>query len=255
MTTRTPVSTSGQQWSITNVSTSTLWKPGQQELATQFFQTSIHNKPTGHTQDTHHEGPVRTYYLCVERDGLMQWQDGRGVRKVQQVVLKNSRGKSSNGKGKRVTEQPPNLPQCPPICPTSKGGWQITYPGKPTFKGADCFCGGWLLHKGCWWKSADDWDGVLSCSSANANCKITIPSANCWKCDPTAGDTRAANWEAKLNFVGQWWWWTTTQIQHQVMDNQYHARGNACMHRHHQAKVWAFSGQIGHPNISDDMVL
>ncbi len=33
--TQTPASTSGRQWSITNISTSTLLKPGQRELATQ----------------------------------------------------------------------------------------------------------------------------------------------------------------------------------------------------------------------------
>ncbi len=40
----------------------------------------------------------------------MRWQDSRGINKVQQVVHKDSGGKSSNGKGKRATEQPPNPP-------------------------------------------------------------------------------------------------------------------------------------------------
>jgi hypothetical protein len=38
---------------------------------TVFFQTSIHNEPTGYTQDTCHKGGVRTHQ-CVIRDGLTQ---------------------------------------------------------------------------------------------------------------------------------------------------------------------------------------
>ncbi len=139
-------------------------------------------------------------------------------------------------------KQHPNPPQCLPSCPTSKGGWPTTYPGKPTSKDANCYCGGWLLHKGWWLKSADGWDSVPSCYCANAISRSTILSAYCWE-------------GARLHFAGWWGWQTESQIQHKVMDDQHNARGNACMHWHHQAKVQDFSSQTGHPKIPDVMVL
>jgi hypothetical protein len=77
------------------------------------FQTSIYNKPIEHTQNTLHKGSIGPHQ-CVKRNGLMQWQDSRGTRKVQRDVHKDSQGKISNGKGKRAMKQPPNPPQCPP---------------------------------------------------------------------------------------------------------------------------------------------
>ncbi len=69
------------------------------------------------------------------------------------------------------------------------------------------------------------------------------PQAKTWEGDPAIGNTRATNRKTKLHFTGQWQWWTKSQVQHKIMDNQYHARGNACMHWRHQANVWDFSGQ------------
>jgi hypothetical protein len=37
------------------------------------------------------------------------------------------------------------------------------------------------------------------------------------------------------------------------MNDQYYARGNACMHQHHQAKIQDFSSQTGYQKIPIDM--
>jgi hypothetical protein len=61
--------------------------------------------------------------------------------------------------------------------------------------------------------------------------------------------------EAKLHFAGKGQQQTKRQVQHKVTNNQYYARGNACMHQHHQAKVLDFSGQTCYPKILIDMAL
>ncbi len=85
-------------------------------------------------------------------------------------------------------------------------------------------------------------------SQCNAN-------TNCWRRDATTGDTQTTHHKAKLRFAWQWRWQTDPQIQHKVTNYQYYARGNACMHQHHQAKVQDFSGQPGYPKIPVDMAL
>jgi hypothetical protein len=48
---------------------------------------------------------------------------------------------------------------------------------------------------------------------------------------------RSTHHEAELNFAGQRRQQTEPQVQHKVKNDQYYARGNACMHQHHQAKI------------------
>jgi hypothetical protein len=51
------------------------------------------------------------------------------------------------------------------------------------------------------------------------------------------GDMWTTHHEAKLHFAGQRRQQTEPQVQHKVMNDHYYARGNACMHRHQQAKI------------------
>ncbi len=69
---------------------------------------------------------------------LHDGKTANALKKSWPAVHKDSNGKSSNGEGITFTEQPPYPFQCPPSCPTSKGGPQNTYLGKPTSKDAGC---------------------------------------------------------------------------------------------------------------------
>ncbi len=164
------------------------------------------------------------------RNSLTWWHNGRGTPKVQQVIHKDSRGKIRAGKGKRAIKQPSKSPQCPPSCTTSKGGQETIYPSKPTSKGTDRYCGGWLS------------------SHYNAY-------TNCWRRDTMTEDTMTTQHKAKLHFAGQRRQRTKQQVQHKVTNNQYYARGNACMHQYHQAKIWDFSSQTGYQKIPVDTSL
>ncbi len=184
------------------------------------LQTPVYNKPTGHTQNTHHKGGIGPH-KCIKRNNLMQWQDSRGAPKVQRAIHKDSHGKIRTGKGKSAMEQPLKSPQCPPSCTTCKGGWETTYPSKPTSKGANRNCGGWLS------------------SHLNAY-------TNFWRRDAMTGDMRSTHHEAKLRFAGQRQQQTKPQVPHKVTNNKYYAKGNACMHWHHQVKIQDFSTQTGY---------